>query len=260
MKTTSSFLSYVLGLWFVICNPVFAASSVLVWPVFQTIEADQNGSALWLENRGAADVALQIRVMAWKQQSYEDVYAEQRNVIASPPFSTVAPGERQLIRLMRINPVAPGQEEHYRIIIDEIPPAETEPTPTNTGLRLQMRYLLPLFMTGDGVWTHTRSDKERPPDTATRPILHWHVTKKDGKDMLVVRNTGIVHARLSNVYWSNSSQAKDTTTVMTPGFLGYILPNSVMHWPLPANTTPTGQTLYAQLEDNTIPIMIPYGQ
>ena len=44
---------------------VHAASSVLVWPVYQIIESDQNGSALWLENRGAEPVSLQVRVLAW---------------------------------------------------------------------------------------------------------------------------------------------------------------------------------------------------
>ncbi|WP_227630422.1 hypothetical protein [Klebsiella aerogenes] len=34
----------------------WAASSVLVWPIFQTISASDKGSELWLENRGATAV------------------------------------------------------------------------------------------------------------------------------------------------------------------------------------------------------------
>ena len=67
---------------------VQAASSVLVWPVYQIIESDQNGSALWLENRGAEPVSLQVRVLAWKQENFNEKYADQTNVVASPPFAT----------------------------------------------------------------------------------------------------------------------------------------------------------------------------
>lgn len=98
-----------------------AASSVLVWPVYQIIESDQNGSALWLENRGAEPVSLQVRVLAWKQENFNERYADQNNVVASPPFATVPPGQRQLIRLIRNTPVPANTEQAYRIIVDEIP-------------------------------------------------------------------------------------------------------------------------------------------
>lgn len=261
MYKKTSILSLILGLLISIQIPVFAASSVLVWPVYQSIEADQNGSALWLENRGATDVVLQIRVMAWKQQMSEDVYAEQQRVVASPPFATVAPGERQLVRLMRLAPVDAGKEDPYRIIIDEIPAPDAAPATNGTGLRLQMRYLLPLFVSGSGIWTHVRSDKPRDPGTAQRPVLHWSKVRVDGRDMLVVRNTGIVHARLSNVFWGSNEHNKETAHVMTEGFLGYVLPGSVMRWALPGGANiPEGKTLFAQLADNTAPISIPYGQ
>ena len=261
MHKTTSLLSLLLALFASISTPAFGASSVLVWPVFQSIEADQTGSALWLENRGATEVVLQIRVMAWKQQMSEDVYAEQQRVVASPPFATVAAGERQLVRLMRLTPVEAGKEDPYRIIIDEIPASNAAPDANSTGLRLQMRYLLPLFVSGSGIWTHVRSDKERDPGTAQRPVLHWSKTRVDGRDMLVIRNTGIVHARLSNVHWGTSGPNKDNVHMMTEGFLGYVLPGSVMRWALPTGSSiPEGKTLFVQLADNTVPVAIPYGQ
>ncbi|MGS4375245.1 hypothetical protein [Klebsiella oxytoca] len=45
-----------------------AASSVLVWPIFQTIESHEKGSELWLENRGATPVNLQLRVFSWTKK------------------------------------------------------------------------------------------------------------------------------------------------------------------------------------------------
>ncbi|CAH0182664.1 hypothetical protein SRABI106_01136 [Rahnella aquatilis] len=68
---------------FLSCVNAQAASSVLVWPVYQIIESDQNGSALWLENRGAEPVSLQVRVLAWKQENFNEKYADQTNVVAT---------------------------------------------------------------------------------------------------------------------------------------------------------------------------------
>lgn len=257
--TIAALLSYAL------CSSIIAqaASSVLVWPVYQIIESDQNGSALWLENRGAEPVSLQVRVLAWKQENFNERYADQNNVVASPPFATVPPGQRQLIRLIRNTPVPAKTEQAYRIIVDEIP------SPLNgvaagqskavVGLQLQMRYLLPLFMDGEGLWTHERSDIKRDAATATRPILQWRTLNDGGKSYLQVRNTGIVHARLSNVFWSQAGNQQQGVKTMNAGFMGYVLPGQSMRWPLPAGVTPGGQ-LNAQIADNTKPIVIARGE
>ncbi|AVF35787.1 fimbrial biogenesis chaperone [Rahnella sikkimica] len=242
---------------------VFAASSVLVWPVYQIIEADQNSSALWLENRGADPVSLQVRVMAWKQENFSERYADQTAVVASPPFATVAPGQRQLIRLIRNTPVAPKTEKAFRIIIDEIP------SPLNAsaqgqakavvGLQLQMRYLLPLFLDGEGLWTNERTDIKRDPASATKPVLKWSVDNEGGKMLLKIRNNGTVHARLSNVFWSANGNNKQGVKTMVSGFMGYVLPGQEMRWPVPAGVIPGGQ-LNAQIADNTQPVVIPRGE
>jgi len=243
--------------------PVWAASSVLVWPVYQIIESDQNGSALWLENRGAEPVSLQVRVLAWKQENFNERYADQSDVVASPPFATVAPGQRQLIRLIRNTPVPAHTEKAFRIIIDEIPSPLTAPTQGQdkavVGLQLQMRYLLPLFMDGEGIWTNDRTDIKRDSATATKPVLHWSIDSAGGKTFLKVRNTGIVHARLSNVFWSMTGDAKRGVKTMVGGFMGYVLPGQEMRWPVPAGVIPGGQ-LNAQIADNTQPIVIPRGE
>lgn len=248
---------------FLSCVNAQAASSVLVWPVYQIIESDQNGSALWLENRGAEPVSLQVRVLAWKQENFNEKYADQTNVVASPPFATVPPGQRQLIRLIRNIPVPANTEQAYRIIIDEIP------SPLNSagegkdkavvGLQLQMRYLLPLFMDGGNLWTNDRADIKRDPSTATRPILNWRTVSEGGKTYLQVGNTGLVHARLSNVFWSATGNQKQGVKTMVGGFMGYVLPGQQMRWPVPAGVTP-GAQLNAQIADNTQPIVIPRGQ
>ncbi|MBM7344119.1 molecular chaperone [Pantoea coffeiphila] len=247
------------ALWLTALCPQFAlaASSVLVWPVYQVIEADQQGSALWLENRGSYPVSLQVRVLGWQQQDQRDRYADQQDVIASPPFATVEPGKRQLIRLMRTVTVPAGREQSYRIVIDELPGSLPKEMQEHAGLQLQMRYLLPLFLDGEGLWTQERTDRKRDASTATRPQLSWTLSQREGKTWLTVRNQGVVHARLSNVFWGSSNKPEQASLRLSEGFLGYVLPGQKMSFPLPAKRQPSGgQTLYAQLADNTTPVAI----
>ncbi|GLW38403.1 molecular chaperone [Pectobacterium actinidiae] len=235
----------------------FAASSILVWPIYQVIESDENSSALWLENKGNAPVGLQIRIMSWKQIDFQDRYAEQRNVIATPPFMTLEPGKRNMIRLIRVNPIPANTEQAYRIIIDEISTPYQKDAP-QMGLQFQMRYLLPLFLDGEGIWTHSRPDKRRTNVQPTLPLLSWRISALGGKSYLYVRNRGLVHARLSNVYWSADPSGKGSRIKVTDGFLGYVLPGQEMRWPLPTGISTPGAAmqLFTHLIDITDPILI----
>ncbi|WP_297201960.1 molecular chaperone [uncultured Pluralibacter sp.] len=243
-------------------QPVKAASSVLVWPIYQVIDADQKGSALWLENRGATPVRLQVRILDWKQQNQQESYAEQGTVVASPPFATIEAGKRQLIRLIRINPVAPGTERAFRILIDELPAAATTANSAFTGLKLQVRYVLPLFLNGEGIWSRERSDKGIDTSRLSGPELSWSITLIKGKPFLTVANRGRIHARLSNVFWGRSNNPDTALLNLSRGFLGYVLPGQSMRWPLPEGKSAPGREgmLYAQLADNQPAVQIRHAQ
>lgn len=90
---------------FLLCSvggqPALAATSVLIWPIDPVLEAGQKAGALWLENRGTVAASLQVRVFAWRQGRFEEQFSAQREIIGSPPVATVAPGQKQLIRLTR---------------------------------------------------------------------------------------------------------------------------------------------------------------
>lgn len=242
--------------------PALATSSILVWPIYQVIEPDQNASALWLENRGTTSVNLQVRVLAWKQQHFQERYADQNDVVASPPFATVAAGQRQLIRLVRIRPVPAGYEQAYRIIIDEIPSATPPSVGYRMGLQLQMRYLLPLFLNGEGIQAQERNDKKHASTTMGLPQLNWRIVSVNGRPYLNIRNQGNIHARLSNVYWARNNNPKLAALTMSKGFLGYVLPRQEMQWPLPAGKTILAEhlQLYSQLSDNNPAVLIKHAE
>ena len=230
------------------CLPLLApaASSVLIWPIDPVLEADQQASALWLENRGNETANLQIRVFAWSQNDQGDQYQNQREVIGSPPVARIEPGQKQLVRLTRTVEVPPGQEKAYRIIIDEIPqpppaPAEGEGK-TAAAIRFQMRYSVPLFAYGAGLWSKPDATRNRDPKGIGAPALSWRPVEEGGRRFVEVRNQGPVHARLTDVAVQQAGQPRP----LAEGLLGYVLPGASMRWPVAAGV-PQASALQARI-------------
>lgn len=212
-----------------------AATSVLIWPIDPVLEADQKAGALWLENRGTTPANLQVRVFAWRQDGYDDQFQTQREIIGSPPVASIKPGEKQLIRLTRTGQSPAGQEQAYRIIIDEIPPAlpANEPQTSQAQIRFQMRYSVPLFVYGQGLWSKPDADGKRDAAGVGTPLLSWRQVSQQGKSFVEIRNVGPVHARLTDVVMQQGAQSKP----VVEGLLGYVLPGATMRWPAPASAS-----------------------
>lgn len=207
-----------------------AAGSLMVWPIDPVLESDQRASALWLENRGAKPVLLQMRIFAWSQRDGEENYAEQREVIGSPPMIRIPSGGRQLLRLTRLEVPPPGSEQAYRVVIDEIPTPESHDDEKDVGkaIRFQMRYSVPLFLYGEGLWLKPDPDRKRRGE-AGAPQLGWRIEHDGGKAYLALRNDGPVHARLTQVTFEQGGRSVEVSS----GLLGYVLAHSSHRWPLP---------------------------
>ncbi|WP_454885515.1 fimbrial biogenesis chaperone [Sphingomonas oryzagri] len=193
------------------------AAAVVLWPVDPTIAAGQSATALWVENRGQQPVTLQVRSLGWSQAGNEDQYARQDEVVTSPPIANVAPGQRQLIRILRRDAGTTPAEHSYRLLIDELPPPvdPSKPNVASAQLAVQMRYSIPLF-TYDG-------------EVAATPVLRARLVVVDGKRYAEIANLGQRHARLINLRIQNG--ARDFT--VNAGLLGYVLGGATMRWPVP---------------------------
>lgn len=201
-----------------------AASSILIWPINPQIAAEQKAAALWLENRGQEPVDLQIRVLAWQQSGFEDQLSQQKQVVGSPPMATLQPGKRQLVRLVSLQPAAPGTLQSYRVLVDEIlPPNERPP---ELGVQFQMRYSVPLFVMGAGAYLDDGSSDAPQRGQALAPELQYRIAENAGQRYLYIRNQGTAHARLSRASLGSFNLAQ--------GLLGYVLPGAEMRWQLPA--------------------------
>lgn len=212
-----------------------AQTSVMIWPLDPVLEDDQRAAALWLENRGTRAVSLQIRVLAWSQNGREESFDSQDGIQPSPPVAVIQPGQRQLVRLMKTVSIPDGTEAGYRILVDELPQTDNGGATeggdgSSMGIKLQIRYSVPLFVSGKGHWTRARTDRKRDPASAAQPALSWRTEKQGDDYFLVVSNTGNAHARLTSVQWARGNDVR----AINAGLLGYVLANTQMRWRLQA--------------------------
>ncbi|MFZ3619538.1 molecular chaperone [Leclercia barmai] len=214
-------------------NTAHGAATILLWPIDPWLSADTKATELWVQNQGNSATTMQVRIVRWRQENGLERYTAQQEVVASPPIVTIAKGSKQLIRLIKQSNVPAGVEQAYRIIVDEIPQPQDNQTP-QMGLKLQMRYSIPLFVYGQGI--ATIKDGAHHALVETRD-LNWRVVRDDGKPALQVRNQGNVHVRLSQVTLQQGSQKR----TLADGLLGYVLPGSTRSWPLPSGIDQPGQ-------------------
>ena len=195
-----------------------AAATILLWPIDPWLSAEARATELWIQNQGNSATTMQVRIVRWKQEGGYERYTAQQDVVASPPIVTIAKGSKQLIRLIKQGTIPSGVEQAYRIIVDEIPQPDAKAEPS-MGLKLQMRYSIPLFVYGQGIPTLNEGAHHALANTQQ---LSWRVVQEGGKPALQVRNQGDVHVRLSQVAVEQGGQKR----TVAEGLLGYVLPGS----------------------------------
>ncbi len=174
------------------------------------LSAGARAGRLVLANTGDAPVAAQVRVYAWAQDGIEDQLQPTDALVVSPPIVEIAPGDEQLIRLVRAEATTVDRELAYRVVIDELPgdPQAAE----GSAVNVRMRYLLPAFV--------------RAADPA--PVaLHCRVASTK----LTCRNDGGHAAQLGATRLVDASGRE---TEVTPGLLGYVLAGSQREFALDA--------------------------
>jgi fimbrial chaperone protein len=207
-------------------SPVAAqgsSNSILIWPVNPVITADVRAAALWLENPGKTPKTLQVRIFAWSQAGGENGYSAQDVILATPPIVTIAAGSKQLVRITRTRETAPGREDPYRIVVDEVPVAGATQQ-AGAAVSFRMRYSIPLFVYGAGALPVAGEVKQGP-----QPKLVWRVINAGAERHLEIRNDGPVHARLTEMAFRPSS---GPASALNQGLWGYVLPGETMRWKL----------------------------
>jgi fimbrial chaperone protein len=211
------------------CAPL-AASSLQVSPILLQLGAQQNADGLWLSNTGDAPVHAQVRVFHWTQDGAGDQLEASHGLIISPPMLQLAPGARQLVRVIRSGAPPQDREDAYRVLIDELPvesPAkDANAAPpvagTKRGLQFVLRYSVPVFLAPSGI-------------EAIAPKLTGRVVRDGEHSLLEVGNEGAMHAQFGNLVYVDAQGKREE---LTPGLLGYVLAGHTMRWALDATKAP----------------------
>ncbi|MET3435607.1 molecular chaperone [Sphingomonas sp. 1185] len=191
------------------------ASDIRVAPVAIDPLPGARTTALTLSNAEQRPVRVQVRVMRWTSRNGADVLTPTSDVVASPPFSTLAPQQQYLIRVVRTAKAPPVGEEAYRVLIDEVPdPGRAQPGTVD----LVVRQSIPAFF----------SDIPR-----RMPDVSWRIERSGGATALVGRNTGNRRLRLADLQLIAGSQQ----ILARAGLVGYVLAGSELRIPLNPGTS-----------------------
>ncbi|VVD63990.1 fimbrial biogenesis chaperone [Pandoraea anhela] len=187
-------------------------ATLQVSPVIVNILPSQPATTLTLGNSGDLPIHGQLRLYAWTQRNGDNVLTPTQALIASPPILRIEPGERQIVRLVHVARKPDGNEQSYRLLVDELPSAEATPS---DGVSIRLRYSLPVFVQT----SHSRA-----------PSLHFDVRMAQGE--LEVRNDGERHAQLGA---TRVLDASGRSVELTRGLLGYVLAGQsrrfAVRWP-----------------------------
>jgi fimbrial chaperone protein len=189
------------------------AADLRVAPVLVDPQPGARTATVTVINQEQQPMKVQIRVMRWSQEDGQDKLVPTKDVVASPPFATLAPGQHYLLRVVRTVKAPPRGEEAYRILFDEVPdPKNLKPGAVN----LVVRQSIPAFFS------------DEPRRVAT---VDWSVAGEGSRLALVAKNHGSRRLRLSDV----ALVSHDKPVYQQAGLVGYVLPGDTMRWPLAAD-------------------------
>jgi fimbrial chaperone protein len=165
---------------------------------------------LVLRNSGDAPVGAQVRVYDWSQPEGEDRLDETRAIALSPPIVRVAPGEEQVVRIVRQGPPPAGRDATYRVVAEEVP---LTPQDASVAVGFRMRFVLPLF---------DRAADAPPAQLSCRLSANTLSCVNAGGSACKLGETRLI-------------DAAGHVLELTNGLFGYVLPRSTRRWTLPAD-------------------------
>jgi fimbrial chaperone protein len=186
------------------------AQPLTVLPVTIQLAPGQSATTLTVINEGKRESSFQIRPYLWQQSEAGDIQLRQtEKLLASPPLGTIAPGGRQVVRLV-LRQAPSGREATYRILVDQIPPPAAAGT-----VQVALRLSIPIFA---------------PPDTRVAPHVVWRIEHVDGQAWLVAVNDGSSHLTVRDMVLRTAGGI--VVPVDTAHVSPYVLAGTTRRWRL----------------------------
>jgi fimbrial chaperone protein len=195
-------------------------------PLRLELDATHPGATLRLTNTSARPLPVQTRLFAWTQDGGEDSYAPSTELTISPSIIAIAPGQTQIVRVLRSGPASAG-EKHFRLAVDQLP----DPRLAKSGVaEARLRFTIPVFL-----------DRDKAPPAQ----LTWRMT--GGR--IEVANAGGLTARILEIQAKTSAGRAlrlDRNTVR------YVLGGSTIGWPVAEGCAAGPVTIVAQIDGQTV--------
>ena len=187
---------------------VAQAGSFEINPVVLALSASHPSDTITVHNTGITPVVVQAELSGWSQENGENTYAPSRDLVATPPIFTIAPGGQQLVRIGLRNPAAPTHEMSYALFLAEVPSSHKQ----GVGLQIALRIGMPVFV---------------EPEGDLKPDLHWSVKLGTGGKLAVTAaNTGTGHLQITGFKLGVSTD-KDP---LVQSSAGYVLAGKSRTW------------------------------
>lgn len=210
------------------------ASDLTLMPISLDIAAPRIQDHFTVRNGGKEVIKMQVRIFRWEKRNGKDYFTPTKDVVVSPPFTTVKPETDTVIRVVRASKAPIVGEEAYRVFFDELP----SPSVSGGGARLNIltRLVAPVFFSS----TKLKNDKTT-----------WRVRDNGSNFELIGTNGGERRLKVSDVLLLDGKTVVGRKT----GLVGYVLggTNSVLQIPRIAQGTPTKLRLlgdFGALEEN----------
>ena len=166
----------------VMFSPPALAAEVQIVPVILTLTPTARSAVVTIKNDGKAEARFDLQVKAWSQTPLgEMVLAETDDIIVYPLVLAIAAGEERNLRVGIATPFE-EVEKTYRLIVEEIPPAEKPEGAT--VVQILNKFLIPIFVT---------------PSKAVQKLVVADLADNAGKVTFRLVNEGNVHERPDTV-------------------------------------------------------------
>jgi len=189
---------------FVLLVSPVCAGSFEVAPITLDLQPGK-ASLLYISNTDVRPVIIQIQAMDWTQPDGADVLAPSTTLVASPPLVRIAPGERQIVRVLA-DVQDKTREQQYRLLLSQLPVVAQ----TGSGVQVLLQLDIPAFV------SHR---------TGT-PHLAWFARAGIGATELYANNDGDTAVKLSRATASDGGAVKQDFI----NRLTYLLPGTEHRW------------------------------
>ena len=123
-----------------------AAGEYSVSPMRLDFDRDTKSGIVTLKNVGSDPLSFQLKAMEWKQDGIgKDVYLATSDIIFFPRILTIAPSEERIVRV-GVKMIPAAEERAFRLFIEKLPEATSEPIMPGAHLNIIFRFALPIFV------------------------------------------------------------------------------------------------------------------